>query len=111
MKFLFDLPNEQLLPKTFDLVEKIEDFAKKTNISELRTPANEGETAREAGRRMMHAMAKRACVEYPAETAAVTDAMWEVEDGEIAPNSIITFTKCVQRPDVMDFFISLLSLG
>ena len=37
MKFLFDLPNEQLLPATIDLVEKIETFLSTTKMSELKT--------------------------------------------------------------------------
>lgn len=110
MTFVFDLPNEKLLPATFGVVEKIEDFVKKTNIAELRTPAKDGETAKEAGMRTLRAMAKRACVEYPQETAAVTDAMWVLSEGETAPNAIVTFTKCVQRNDVMNFFISLVTL-
>lgn len=111
MKFLFDLPNEQLLPATFDLVEKIETFLSTTKMSELKSAPKDGETAREAGRRNLRAMAKRACTEFPAETAVVTDAMWQCGEGETAPNALVTFAKCVNRPDVMDFFISLLSLG
>lgn len=111
MKFLFDLPNEQLLPATFELVEKIETFLSTTKMSELKTAPKDEETAREAGRRNLRAMAKRACNEFPAETAVVTDAMWQCGEGETTPNALVTFTKCVNRPDVMDFFISLLSLG
>lgn len=111
MTFVFDLPNEKLLPATFDLVEKIEAFIKKTSIAELRTPAQDGETAKDAARRVMRAMAKRACTEYPKETAELTDSMWVLDEGETAPNSIITFTKCIQRNDVMNFFISLVTLA
>ena len=56
-------------------------------------------------------MVKRACTEFPAETAVVTDAMWQCGEGETAPNALVTLTKCVNRSDVMDFFILLLSLG
>lgn len=111
MTFVFDLPNEKLLPAAFEVVEKIEAFVKKTNITELRTPAQDSETTKDAARRMMRAMAKRACVEYPKETAEVTDSMWILDEGETAPNSIITFTKCIQRNDVMNFFISLVTLA
>lgn len=111
MTFVFDLPNDKLLPATFDLVEKIAAFAEKTNIMELRTAPSGDETAKEAGTRVMKAMAKRACTEYPEESGIVTDAMWVLDEGEKAPNAIVTFTKCVQRTDVMDFFISLLSLA
>lgn len=111
MTFVFDLPNEQLLPAAFDVVEKIEEFISATNMSELKTAPKDGETTREAGRRNIRAMAKRACKEFPVETARVTDAMWICGENETAPNAISTFAKCVNRADVMDFFISLLSLA
>lgn len=111
MTFVFDLPNSELLPRTFDLVSQAEVFAKKTKILELRTPPKEGESASDAGKRVMRDMAKRACTEFPEETGILTDAMWILEDGEKAPNALVTFTKCIRRDDVMDFFISLLSLG
>lgn len=111
MTFVFDLPNSELLPRTFDLVSQVEAFAEKTKILELRTPPREGESASDAGKRVMKDMAKRACTEFPEETGILTDAMWILEDGEKAPNALVTFTKCIRRDDVMDFFISLLSLG
>lgn len=111
MTFVFDLPNEKLLPATFGVVEKIEAFVKTTNMAELRAPAKDGETTKDAARRVLRAMAKRACMEYPKETAEVTDSMWVLDEGETAPNSIVTFTKCVQRNDVMNFFISLVTLA
>lgn len=110
MTFVFDLPNDQLLPATFDVVEKIETFISTTNMSELKSAPKDGETAKDAGRRNIRAMAKRACKEFPAETAKVTDAMWVCGENETAPNAVVTFTKCVNRADVMDFFISLLQL-
>lgn len=111
MTFVFDLPNSELLPRTFDLVSQVEAFAEKTKILELRTPPKDGESASDAGKRVMRDMAKRACTEFPEETGILTDAMWVLEDGEKAPNALVTFTKCIRRDDVMDFFISLLSLG
>lgn len=111
MTFVFDLPNSELLPRTFDLVSQVEAFAEKTKILELRTPPKDGESASDAGKRVMRDMAKRACTEFPEETGILTDAMWILEDGEKAPNALVTFTKCIRRDDVMDFFISLLSLG
>ena len=111
MTFVFDLPNEQLLPATIDLVEKIETFLSTTKMSELKTAPKDGETRKEAGKRNFHAMVKRACTEFPAETAVVTDAMWQCGKGETAPNALAKCTKCVKRSDVMDFFILLLSLG
>lgn len=111
MTFVFDLPNSELLPRTFNLVSQVEAFAEKTKILELRTPPKDGESASDAGKRVMKDMAKRACTEFPEETGILTDAMWILEDGEKAPNALVTFTKCIRRDDVMDFFISLLSLG
>lgn len=106
MTFIFDLPNEQLIPSTFDLVEKIAAL----NIAELKTAPKDGETAKEAGARNLRAMAQRAFKEKPAVAASISDAMWVLDEKEKAPSALVTFSKCISRQDVMDFFLSLLTL-
>lgn len=106
MTFLFDLPNEKLIPATFDLVEKISEL----NIAELKSVREEGESAKEAGERFLKRAGKRICKEKPEVAVEICKALWELEEGEKEPSAITTFSKCVGRQDVMDFFISLLTL-
>lgn len=111
MKFLFDLPNEELLPATYDLADEIEKFAKATKIMDLRTAPADGESAKDAGTKNLKKMLFRICKEFPKETGALCDKLWVLEDGEKAPNAIITFGKAFTRRDVLDFFTSLLQLA
>lgn len=110
MTFIFDLPNEQLIPATFGLAEKIEAFLDVVKPREIQQAAKEGESTKDAAKRNLLALARRACVEHPAETAALSDAFWKLEEGETAPNAVITFNKVVGRGDVMNFFASLAAL-
>lgn len=110
MTFIFDLPNEQLIPATFGLAEKIEAFLDVVKPREIQQAAKEGERTKDAAKRNLLALARRACVEHPAETAALTDAFWQLDEGEKAPNAVITFNKVVSRGDVMNFFVSLAAL-
>lgn len=130
-KFVFDLPNEQLLPATFSIVEKVEAFSDAVKVD--KDPADvippvtreEGETdeqfeerqketahrKREATKKYLREMAKKACVEHPKETADFTDSFWIPEkSGEKVPNAIITFNKILARGDVLGFFVSLRAL-
>ena len=106
MTFIFDLPNEKMIPATFDLVEKLSAL----KLNELKTGRKDGESAKEAGERYLRNMAKRAFKEQPEIAAEICAGMWELEENEKAPSAISTFAKCVGRQDVMDFFISLLTL-
>lgn len=131
-KFVFDLPNEQLLPLTFSIVEKFEAFSDAVKVD--KDPADvippvtreEGETdeqfkarqketahrKREATRKYLLEMAKKACLEHPKETADFTDSFWLPEKaGEKAPNAIVTFNKILSREDVLGFFVSLKALA
>lgn len=131
-KFVFDLPNEQLLPLTFSIVEKVEAFSDAVKVD--KDPADvippvtreEGETdeqfkarqketahrKREATRKYLLEMARKACLEHPKETADFTDSFWLPEKaGEKAPNAIVTFNKILAREDVLGFFVSLKALA
>lgn len=109
-KFIFDLPNEELLPLTFDLVAKIDAFKAAAKTGEQLT-AQDGETKKEFAKRKLMDLAKKACVEHPKEASVVSDAFWLVDEGEKAPNAIITFNKVLSRDDVMSFFVSLSALA
>lgn len=109
-KFIFDLPNKELLPLTFALVEKVDAFKAATKTSESLT-AQDGESKKEFAKRKLMDLAKKACVEHPEEASVVSDAFWLVEEGEKAPNAIITFNKVLSRDDVMSFFVSLSALA
>nr|DAO31574.1 MAG TPA: hypothetical protein [Caudoviricetes sp.] len=109
-RFIFDLPNEELLPLTFDLVAKIDAFKAAAKAGEQLT-AQDGETKKEFAKRKLMDLAKKACVEHPKEASVVSDAFWLVDDGEKAPNAIITFNKVLSRDDVMSFFVSLSALA
>lgn len=127
-KFIFDLPNEQLLPAAFTLVEKVEAFSALFEVE--RDPVDvippvfreEGETdeqfqarqdeaaqrKREATKKYLLEMAKRACLEHPKETAAFSDSFWISEEpGEKLPNAVVTLNEILARDDVLGFFVSL----
>lgn len=131
-KFIFDLPNEQLLPATFALVEKIETFSALIKVDN--DPADEippvvregGETdeqfrakcaevekrKRAKNKKCIREMARKACLEHPKETADFTDSFWMVEKaGDKVPNAVVTFNKILTRDDVMSFFVSLRALA
>lgn len=111
MKFLFDLPNEQLLPATCDLADAVEQLVKASNIMALRTPVADGENKETIAKRNFKKIYFRLCKEYPKETGAVLDRLWVLEDGEKAPNAIVTASIVLLRKDVISFFTSLLQLA
>ena len=111
MKFLFDLPNEQLLPATCDLADTVEQLVKVSNIMELRTSVADGENKETVAKRNFKKIYFRLCKEYPRETGAVLDRLWVLEDGEKAPNAIVTASIVLVRKDVISFFTSLLQLA
>lgn len=111
MKFLFDLPNEELLPATCDLAEAVEQLVKVSNIMELRTAVADGENKETVAKRNLKKIYFRLCKEYPKETGAVLDRLWVLEDGEKAPNAIVTASIVLVRKDVISFFTSLLQLA
>lgn len=111
MKFLFDLPNEELLPATCELAEAVEHLVKVSNIMELRTSAADGENKETVAKRNFKKIYFRLCKEYPRETGAVLDRLWVLEDGEKAPNAIVTASIVLLRKDVISFFTSLLQLA
>lgn len=111
MKFLFDLPNEQLLPATCDLADAVEQLVKVSNIMALRTPVADGENKETVAKRNFKKIYFRLCKEYPKETGAVLDRLWVLEDGEKAPNAIATASIVLLRKDVISFFTSLLQLA
>lgn len=110
MKFLFDLENEELLPATYDLAEAVEQFAQNVNLSELRQSPGEGETKEATAKKNLKRMLFRICKEHPKETGELCNRLWVLEDGEKAPNALITVAKILTRKDVLDFFTSLLQL-
>lgn len=111
MKFLFDLPNEDLLPATCELAEAVEQLVKVSNIMELRTSAADGENKETVAKRNFKKIYFRLCKKYPKETGAVLDRLWVLEDGEKAPNAIVTASIMLVRKDVISFFTSLLQLA
>lgn len=111
MKFLFDLPNEELLPATCELAEAVEHLVKVSNIMELRISAADGENKETVAKRNLKKIYFRLCKEYPKETGAVLDRLWVLEDGEKAPNAIVTASIVLLRKDVISFFTSLLQLA
>lgn len=111
MKFLFDLPNEELLPATCDLAEAVEQLVKASGIMEMRTVVPEGENKENVAKRNIKKMYFKLCKEYPKETGAVLDKLWVLEDGEKAPNAIVTASIVLVRKDVISFFTSLLQLA
>ena len=75
MKFLFDLPNEQLLPATCDLADAVEQLVKVSNIMALRTPVADGENKETVAKWNFKKIYFRLCKEYPRETGAVLDRL------------------------------------
>lgn len=77
---------------------------------ELRTGTQDGESKEDTAKRNIKKMYFRLCKEYPKETGAVLDKLWVLDDGEKAPNAIVTAGIVLLRKDVMSFFSSLLQL-
>lgn len=131
-KFIFDLPNEQLLPATISMVEKLEAFSDLAKVekdpADVIPPAirEEGETDEqfqerksetakrkwEISKKHLFNVVRKACLEHPKETAAFSDSFWMPEKaGEKLPNAIITLNTIMGRGDVLHFFVSLKSLA
>lgn len=112
MKFLFDLPNEQLLPATCDLADAVEKLVKTSGIMDFRTEPKDGENVDTVAKRNAKRMIFRLCKDYPKETGEVLDRLWVLEkDGEKAPNALITASVLLVRKDVLNFFTSLVHLA
>lgn len=130
-KFIFDLPNVELLPATFGLVEKINDFCEVVTVekddSDTLSPVvrekdePDGQynarleeyrkKKREINKKYLMRLAKMVCVEHPNESAILSDAFWKREkDGEVLPSAVVTFNKAFSRNDVLDFFVLLKAL-
>ena len=130
-KFIFDLPNEELLPLTFGLVEKLNNFCGVVTVeqddSDTLSPIVREEDEpddqynarleeyrkkkREINKKYLMQLAKMACVEHPKESAILSDAFWRREkDGEVLPSAVVTFNKAFSRKDVLDFFVLLKAL-
>ncbi len=67
MKFIFDLDNKDLLPRTLEIAKAVEDFSKKFGLKDLRTPPEEGESVGDAARRNLKALMQVVCADHPAE--------------------------------------------
>lgn len=110
MTFIFDLPNEQLLPYTFDLAEDIEKLVNVSGIMEERKAPEGDETKRQAAKKNARKMLRKLCKEFPKETGEILDRLWVVDDGEKIPNILVTVPIVLARKDAMGFFTSLLNL-
>lgn len=112
MKFLFDMPNEQLLPATIDLAEAVGHLVEVSNLKSLQTPVQEGEKKEEVAKRNAKNMICKLFREYPKETGEVLDRLWILEkEGEKAPNALVTAGIVLVRKDVLNFFTSLAQLA
>lgn len=112
MKFIFDLDNKDLLPRTLEIAKAVEDFSKKFGLKDLRTPPEEGESAGDAARRNLKALMKVVCVDHPEEAGAISDMFWVLENkDEKAPNAIVTANTVINRKEAIDFFTLSLILG
>lgn len=130
-KFIFDLPNEELLPLTFGLVEKLNNFCGVVTVeqddSDTLSPIVREEDEpddqynarleeyrkkkREINKKYLMQLAKMACVEHPKESSILSDAFWQREkDWEVLPSAVVTFNKAFSRKDVLDFFVLLKAL-
>lgn len=111
MKFIFDLPNKELLPRTLDLADAIENFAQKFGIKDVQAKQKEGEDDKAFSRRKLKKLLNTVCREHPEEAGAISDMMWmkDAEDEEI-PNALATASVAITRKDVVDFFALYLLL-
>lgn len=112
MKFIFDLPNKELLPRSLDLADAIEDFTQKFGIKDVKLKQKEGEDDKAFSRRKLKKLLNTICREHPEEAGAISDMLWmkESEDEEI-PNAIATASVAITRKDVVDFFALYLLMG
>lgn len=110
MTFIFDAPNETMLPVLYELVEEIEGFLQETKLLDARKNRDESLTLEENAKINIKAMLKTICVKYPKEAGRIFDKLWVLENGEKPPNAIVTFAKVFTRKDAIDFFTSLTTL-
>lgn len=112
MKFIFDLKNKDLLPRTLDIADAIEDFTQKFDIKDVKEKQKDGEDEKAFSRRKLKKLLNTVCREHPEEAGAISDMLWmkESEDEEI-PNAIATASLAITRKDVVDFFTLYLLLG
>ena len=111
MRFIFDCEDKVLLPFLYDFAEDVSAFLAKTKLLEIRKIRDEGLDVKEQGKKNFKAMLKRICKEYPDETGELLAKLWVLDEGETAPNVIITLGKVLTNKQVIDFFTSLMALA
>lgn len=112
MKFIFDLPNKELLPRSLDLADAVEDFVQKFGIKDVKIKQKEGEDDKAFSRRKLKKLLNTVCREHPEEAGAISDMLWVKEsEDEAIPNALATASVAITRKDVMDFFALYLLLG
>lgn len=111
MRFIFDCEDKVLLPFLYDFAEDVANFLAKTKLLEIRKIRDEGLDVKEQGKKNIKAMLKRVCKEYPADTGKLLAKMWVLDEGETAPNAIVTLGKVLTNKQVIDFFTSLMALA
>lgn len=111
MTFIFDLPNDQALPKMFDLAVKIEELVKESGILDERKAPEAGESKEAAAWENVKRMLNILCKRYPNETGAILDQLWVADDGEKIPNFLVTVPIVLAREDIVNFFTSLARLA
>lgn len=114
MKFITDVPDEQLLPLAYNLVDDIKIFLDETKILEVRkTQPKDGVSVTEQGKKNIKEMARQICIDYPNETAKLLRRLWILDEGETEddiPNAFISLGKILSNKWIIDFFISLMPL-
>ena len=102
MRFIFDCPDEEALPKAYALVDEIKPFMEK--VKKLEVP--EGE---KLSRRMMFKqILENIMVKYPKETSELFKKLWILEPEEQAPNTFRTMAVLFANEVAVDFFTYVL---
>lgn len=100
MQFLFDGEDKVILPQAYRLIKKIKQYfelIKKIDVDE-----------KEAGTKnittVIDAVMENALANYPEETADLFAEFWVLDEGETAPNCLVTITEITSNEKAMDFF-------
>lgn len=110
MKFLFDMPDSEALPRTYDLMEEVGAFAKEAKLVEANREVAADTTQEESGKRAIMGMLRKMYKDFPEKTAELCGKFWVLDDGETVPTVNRTVTKIITNPNALDFFILAFAL-
>lgn len=112
MKFLLDLEDKELLPRTMDLSKSLNAFIGITGLKNITVTPKDGETVKHAMSRSLGETLNVLFRQYPTETGELLRQFWIPEaEGEVFPNALVTMCVLMGRKDLVPFVTSLLTFS